>query len=188
MSAEARMPGELITPEHIKKIGPASWVLLHMLHTMDFETGRIDGWRDTDEAEKIGLPSRTVRQHRQRLEHYGYIRCRQGLHCQVITVNDIARPREKRASIREATSVFITALQSHLPIHINGKSAYIAKNIPSHEQTPKHAEVFAEWWYANDWRGKKGEAPTANQIIENWPAAMKEMSKRARKKADVIFR
>ncbi len=24
------------------------------------------------------------------------------------------------------------------------------------------------WWYKTDWRGKKGEAPTPNQVIETW--------------------
>lgn len=30
---------------------------------------------------------------------------------------------------------------------------------------------FAIWWYDNDWRGKKGQPPTMNQIQENWRRA-----------------
>lgn len=29
-------------------------------------------------------------------------------------------------------------------------------------------EVFAQWWYESDWRGKQGQAPTAKQIEELW--------------------
>lgn len=27
---------------------------------------------------------------------------------------------------------------------------------------------FSEWWYANDWRGKRGQSPTAGQVGDTW--------------------
>ena len=34
--------------------------------------------------------------------------------------------------------------------------------------TPADMEPFATWWYANDWRGKKGDAPRPAQVRETW--------------------
>jgi hypothetical protein len=34
--------------------------------------------------------------------------------------------------------------------------------------TPADVEGFSEWWYANDWRGQKDQAPTLKDIKENW--------------------
>jgi len=33
--------------------------------------------------------------------------------------------------------------------------------------------VFASWWWANDWRGSNGQAPTTAQVRENWPQAFR---------------
>lgn len=33
---------------------------------------------------------------------------------------------------------------------------------------PADIEQFDEWWYANDWRGKKNQAPTLNDIRKAW--------------------
>jgi DNA-binding PadR family transcriptional regulator len=32
---------------------------------------------------------------------------------------------------------------------------------------------FADWWYAEDWRGKQGAPPTCGNIYELWPQAFK---------------
>ena len=37
-----------------------------------------------------------------------------------------------------------------------------------HEQS---IESFSSWWYANDWRGKQGQAPSIDQIKTLWPQA-----------------
>lgn len=37
--------------------------------------------------------------------------------------------------------------------------------------TPAEVQVFARWWAAVDWRGKKGQAPTPSQVRENWQNA-----------------
>lgn len=36
------------------------------------------------------------------------------------------------------------------------------------DATPADMEPFATWWYANDWRGKKGDAPRPAQVRETW--------------------
>lgn len=32
-------------------------------------------------------------------------------------------------------------------------------------KTPDDIQRFGVWWYANDWRGKQGQAPTQNQLV-----------------------
>ena len=34
--------------------------------------------------------------------------------------------------------------------------------------TPADMEPFVVWWYANDWRGKKDDAPRPAQVRETW--------------------
>jgi len=34
--------------------------------------------------------------------------------------------------------------------------------------TPDLIRAFGEWWYKNDWRGRKGEAPKPRQVCETW--------------------
>lgn len=46
--------------------------------------------------------------------------------------------------------------------------------------TPELVKDFATWWRAEDWRGKKGQAPTAGQITELWPQAMYSEKKEER--------
>lgn len=40
-------------------------------------------------------------------------------------------------------------------------------------------EAFGEWWYANDWRGKKGQPPTLTQLKESW-GQFKDFQKKQR--------
>ena len=48
-----------------------------------------------------------------------------------------------------------------------GACVQFLKNVPP-DQT---IQAFANWWYANDWRGKKGQPPAAGHIMELWPQA-----------------
>jgi hypothetical protein len=32
-------------------------------------------------------------------------------------------------------------------------------------KTPEDVKAFGGWWYANDWRGKQGQAPTPNLLV-----------------------
>lgn len=37
--------------------------------------------------------------------------------------------------------------------------------------TPSQVKVFKDWWFANDWRGKRGSPPTLSQLGEYWQQA-----------------
>lgn len=38
--------------------------------------------------------------------------------------------------------------------------------------TPAQVETFRSWWFANDWRGQKGSAPSLSQLSEFWQQAI----------------
>lgn len=38
------------------------------------------------------------------------------------------------------------------------------------DNVPAVLEKHPKWWYANDWRGKKGQPPTPGQIADSWGA------------------
>jgi hypothetical protein len=46
------------------------------------------------------------------------------------------------------------------------------------KQRPKEetVEIFAEWWYSKDWRGKEKQPPNLSQMRELWPQAFKNGS------------
>jgi len=43
--------------------------------------------------------------------------------------------------------------------------------------TPEQIEAFGSWWYADDWRGQKGQPPTPAQVREVWGRFKKSASK-----------
>lgn len=42
------------------------------------------------------------------------------------------------------------------------------KKMRENGYTPDDLKGFEKWWYAEDWRGKQRQAPSLNQIRENW--------------------
>jgi hypothetical protein len=44
--------------------------------------------------------------------------------------------------------------------------------------TTEDVTDFGTWWYLKDWRGKKGQAPTLEQIRENWGSFRKWQTNR----------
>jgi hypothetical protein len=48
--------------------------------------------------------------------------------------------------------------------------------------------IFASWWYANDWRGSNGQAPTTAQVRENWPQAFRGEGRPVVKKGGPVER
>jgi len=52
-----------------------------------------------------------------------------------------------------------------------GQSSKLLKDKAS--ATPEQIVAFGKWWYANDWRGKQGQASTPAQVREAWGAFKK---------------
>lgn len=49
-----------------------------------------------------------------------------------------------------------------------GKLNQTEKKLRQAGITPEELKRFDTWWYANDWRGKQGQAPTPAQVRELW--------------------
>lgn len=46
--------------------------------------------------------------------------------------------------------------------------------------TPNDIQAFGQWWYTEDWRGKKGEAPSLAEIGRQWGRFKKQRETRER--------
>lgn len=58
-----------------------------------------------------------------------------------------------------------------------GRYARFAKSLLENDYTPEQVlSLYSDggWWYANDWRGKQGEAPTEIGIRQTIAIAAKE--------------
>ena len=53
-----------------------------------------------------------------------------------------------------------------------GQIAQTVKKLTKVGKTPEEIPKVLDYWYANDWRGKKGDAPRPDQLIEVWQPAM----------------
>lgn len=49
-----------------------------------------------------------------------------------------------------------------------GQLGTMAESLVKTGVSPPQLDKFIEWWTANDWRGKKGQAPEPGQIGEEW--------------------
>jgi hypothetical protein len=80
-------------PKHRRQLGELVWLLLYMFDIADWATGRIAGWKDQVASEENGIPLRTIRDQRQKLEKLDYITCKQGRHGQEIIIHKWVNPR-----------------------------------------------------------------------------------------------
>ena len=86
-------------PKHREAMGQSVWCFLHIIDRADFETGKVYDWRDSDEAEDMGVNERTLRGWRQNLEKSGYIHCQQKQRGLEITIYNWINPRDYSAGI-----------------------------------------------------------------------------------------
>ena len=86
-----------------------------------------------------------------------------GAYCKLAAAVGVALPATAREdkSLRAAESDLQWKMQPH-----NGGQPV------SDRQTCQAIETILRYWYADDWRGKKGEAPTPSQISESYGAAI----------------
>ena len=49
-----------------------------------------------------------------------------------------------------------------------GQVAQASKKLKDGGAQAEDIDAFGEWWYAEDWRGKQGQAPTVTQVRDNW--------------------
>lgn len=81
-------------PKHRQAMGESIWLFLHILDVASWEDGIAHDWKDEAEAEEMGMPVRTLREHRRRLDELGYIDCKQKQYTQDIVIHNWTNPRE----------------------------------------------------------------------------------------------
>lgn len=81
-------------PKHRQAMGESIWLFLHMLDTASWDDGICHEWTDQDAAEEMGMPVRTLREHRRKLAELEYITCNQKQYTQDIIIHNWTNPRE----------------------------------------------------------------------------------------------
>jgi hypothetical protein len=49
-----------------------------------------------------------------------------------------------------------------------GELNKVGKTLRDQNISPAEVAAFGRWWYANDWRGKRGDPPNPAQILDTW--------------------
>ncbi len=81
-------------PKHRQAMGESVWLFLHILDISSWDDGIAHDWKDEAAAEDMGMPVRTLREHRRKLDELGYITCNQKQYTQDIVVHNWTNPRE----------------------------------------------------------------------------------------------
>jgi len=75
-------------------MGEGVWLFLHILDVASWDDGIAHDWKDEAAAEDMGMPVRTLREHRRKLSELGYITCLQKQYTQDIVIHNWTNPRE----------------------------------------------------------------------------------------------
>jgi hypothetical protein len=86
-------------PKHRQAMGESVWLFLHILDIASWEDGIAHDWKDEAAAEDMGMPVRTLREHRRRLAELGYISCNQKQYTQDIVIHNWTNPREYNGQV-----------------------------------------------------------------------------------------
>lgn len=86
-------------PKHRQAMGESVWLFLHILDVASWEDGIARDWKDEAAAEDMGMPVRTLRDHRRRLSELGYITCNQKQYTQDIIIHNWTNPREYNGQV-----------------------------------------------------------------------------------------
>ncbi len=81
-------------PKHRQAMGESIWLFLHILDTASWDDGIVHDWKDEAAAEDMGMPVRTLREHRRKLVEMEYITCNQKQYTQDIVIHNWTNPRE----------------------------------------------------------------------------------------------
>jgi len=118
---------------------------------------------------EVGLPH-GVRLSTSRREEQG------GSHHHIKDLKERGKEREHPPAANAATPL-ITELEQVFEINLDGDAPMIERALARHDAQPGQVKAFATWWQQKDWRGQKGEPPTAKQIVQLWPQAFKSHKK-----------
>lgn len=86
-------------PKHRQTMGEGIWLFLHILDVATWDDGIVRDWKDEDAAEEMGMPIRTLREHRRKLDELGYITCVQKQYTQDVIIHNWTNPREYNGQV-----------------------------------------------------------------------------------------
>jgi len=86
-------------PKHRQAMGESIWLFLHILDIASWDDGIAHDWKDEAAAEDMGMPVRTLREHRRKLDELGYISCNQKQYTQDIVIHNWTNPREYNGQV-----------------------------------------------------------------------------------------
>lgn len=97
-------PGLARDRKHRQQMGEGLWLYLHILDIADWETGKIDGWKDPEVAHELGVSVGWVRKWRKQLASFDYIKCvNRGPKGQTVSITKWVDPRKwLRAELSES--------------------------------------------------------------------------------------
>jgi hypothetical protein len=79
--------------KHRAAMGECVWLYMHIIDRADWETGIAYDWKDEAEAADMGMPVRTLREQRRKLDELDYITCIQRQYSQDIVIKRWIDPR-----------------------------------------------------------------------------------------------
>ncbi len=85
--------------KHRQAMGESIWLFLHILDIASWDDGIAHDWKDEAAAEDMGMPVRTLREHRRKLDELGYISCNQKQYTQDIVIHNWTNPREYNGQV-----------------------------------------------------------------------------------------
>lgn len=124
----------LLTPEHIDKLGPRVWLYLYMLDLADWDTGTIHQWTDRAAGEALGIPSRTVKDQRERLAADGYITTERAFQHSRVTILKWVNPREYSGKVYNLPDVAVLD-ELHRDTQVSGSRTDAETNADTHTDT-----------------------------------------------------
>lgn len=80
--------------KHRAAMGECIWLFLHIIDRADWEMGIAYDWKDEQEAADMGMPVRTLREQRRKLDELNYISCKQRQYGQDIIIKNWTNPRD----------------------------------------------------------------------------------------------
>jgi hypothetical protein len=92
-------------PKHRAAMGECVWLYLHIIDRADWEKGITYDWKDEAEAADMGMPVRTLREQRRKLDDLWYISCVQLRHNQNIIIKRWINPRDYSGKVMNTDEI-----------------------------------------------------------------------------------
>jgi hypothetical protein len=149
-------------PKHRQAMGESIWLFLHILDIASWDDGVAHDWKDEAAAEEMGMPVRTLREHRRKLDELGYITCNQKQYTQNIVVHNWTNPREYNGQTYNQKQGDIKQEPQELPQ--GDTQGYIQGN-RKHVTPTSNSKIKESNKEAAKPKSPKPKTPTPNEII-----------------------